>query len=108
MYWIGELDERITLRREEQVQDEYGTLTQTPEDYAIVWAHVRPRSGTEQMVSDSVEASAEYLVVLRYRRDIAMDDTIIWRDTPFNIRRINDRGPRSPYLEIIAERGVAL
>lgn len=108
MYRIGELDERITLRRYTQTQDEYGTLQESAEDYAECWAHIRPRSANERLFADAVESTIEYLVVIRHRSDVTTDDTVIWRERPLNIRAVHDRGPRAGYLELTAEAGVAI
>ena len=108
MYRVGELSERVTFRRYQQSQDEYGALVETTQDYATVWAHVRPSSGNEVEFADSVEARRMYLIVVRYRSDVAHDDVILWRGEPMNIRVIKDRGPRSEFLEIEAEAGVTI
>jgi SPP1 family predicted phage head-tail adaptor len=106
-YTAGELRERVTIRRTTETPNEYGTLVPADTDIATVWALVRPMSGGERDASRQVEASADYLIVMRYRADVRATDTLIWRGYAFNIRFIKDRGPRSLYLEIEAERGVA-
>jgi len=108
MYRVGELSERVTFRRQQQSQDEYGSLVETKQDYATVWAHVRPMSGRETEFADRVEDRRVYLIVVRYRSDVSHDDVAIWRAEPMNIRLIKDRGPRSEFLEIEAEAGVTL
>jgi len=106
-YSPGELNERVTIRRTTETQDAYGTLIQTVRDVASVWAKVRPMSGGERSAAQQTEAQSNYLIVMRYRADVLPADTLIWRGVEFNIRFIRDRGPRSLYLEIEAERGVA-
>lgn len=106
-YRIGELRERVTIRRTSESADAYGALVPTTTDVATVWALVRPMSGGERSEAQKTEATAMYLVVVRYRDDIRDDDAIIWRGSELNIRLRKDRGPASMFLEIEAERGVA-
>lgn len=111
-YSPGELRERVTLRRTTETQDEYGTLVRTPTDIGPFWALVRPMTGREREAAQQLEARADYLFVFRYgvhqEHTITEADTLVWRGAEYNIRFIKDRGPRALYLEIEAERGVAL
>jgi SPP1 family predicted phage head-tail adaptor len=72
-----------------------------------VWAKVRPMSGTEREHSDRLNAQANYLIVIRYRSDITEQDVAEWKGVRFNIRFSKDE-PRSTFLALEAERGVAL
>lgn len=107
-YRPGELSQRVTFKRKAQTTDEYGTVSEALTDVATVWAHVRPMSGRERVQAQQVEANANYLVVVRNRDDLTEADVIVWRGQNLNIRFIKDRGPRAMYLEIEAERGVAV
>lgn len=107
-YRAGELRERVTFRRKSEETDEYGTVSETLSDIATVWAHVRPMSGRERTQAQQLEANANYLVVVRNRDELTEADVVVWRGDTMNIRFIKDRGPRSLYLEIEAERGVAI
>ena len=105
-YRAGELDQRITIKRETLTTDNMGGSTTTDTDVASVWAHVRPRSGRELGIHDKVEAPAMYLFVIRYRSDLLENDRIVWDGQEYNIRVIRSKGGRKLYLEIDAERGV--
>lgn len=106
-YRVGELDQLITIKREVRVSDGGGGSTTTTTDVVTgLWAHARPRSARERGMFDSVEASAMYLFVVRYREDVRENDRIVWNGATYNIRGILTRGGRSEYLEIDAERGV--
>ena len=109
---VGELDERVTIRRVTETQDEYGTLQETVTDLGPYWAIARPMSGKERDFADTTEAIADHKFVFRYEvqkeNTITEDDTLVWRGVEFNIRFIKDHGPRHQYIEIDAERGVAI
>ena len=103
----GELDKRITLRRESLTPDGQGGNHLTVADYDTVWAHVRPLSGREREQFDRVNAEASYLFVIRNRQDIRENDRVLWEGVEYNIRLIKGRAGRPLYLEIIGDRGVA-
>lgn len=106
-YRIGELTERVTFRKEVRTPDGYGGNTVTEEDVATVWAHVRPRSGSEQMQAGRVESRNTYLIVVRRREDLAASQTVVWRDYEMNVRSVPPVKPRAQFMEIEAELGVA-
>lgn len=106
-YHAGELDKRITFKRETLTPDGIGGHTVNLSDIATVWALARPMSGREIERYDQLNATALYLFVVRNRQDVKEDDRIIWDGEEYNIRFLKSRGGRSLYLEIVAERGVA-
>jgi SPP1 family predicted phage head-tail adaptor len=109
MYYPGDLDQLITIKRETRAADGMGggvdSLTTIASD---LFAHVRPRSGKEMGIHDKVEAPALYLFVIRYRDDLREDDRIEWNGQQYNIRAILSRGARELYLDINAERSVTM
>ena len=106
-YHARELDQRIAIEREVGVSDGQGGSTLSWQLVATVWALVRPMSGRERERAASVNAEANYLIVIRYRSDIDEKDTVVWRGRRFNLRFVKDRA-RSRFLELHAERGVAV
>lgn len=110
-YRAGELDQRVTIRRDTLTSDGVGGQTKATADIATVWALVRPKSGRERAAYASIEASATYHCVLREPIDVRETDTIRWHgpkgDVDFNIRFAAVRG-RSGYVELDLESGVAL
>lgn len=104
-YRAGELDQRVEIRREVRDDDGMGGSVLSWETIATVWALVRPMTGREREHSDKMNATANYLIVIRYRDDITEEDVIVWRGRQFNIRFLKDRA-RSRFLELEAERGV--
>lgn len=106
-YRPGELDKRITIKREVETPNRSGGFDLSLVDVATIWAHVRPKSGNEFTSETRVNASVSYLFVIRFRNDLRPSDHIIWNGVSFNIRAILTRGGRDLYLEIDAENGVA-
>ena len=68
-YHAGELDQRVTFRREVPVPDEMGGHAHTWVDVATVWALIRPLSGREREHSQKLNAEAGYLIVIRNRTE---------------------------------------
>lgn len=106
-YGAGELTERVTFKREVLTADGVGGFDRTLSNICTVQALVRPMSGKEMEHSQSIQSSANYFIVIRYRSDIRENDTLEWRGRTMNIRFVKDRGPRSLWLEMNAEAGVA-
>jgi SPP1 family predicted phage head-tail adaptor len=107
IYRPGELDQRVTIRRQTLASDGQGGQSATWADVATVWAHVRPKGGREANVADRVQGQTMYLFVIRWRSDVREADVMRWNGVDYNVRAILDRGGRKLYLEIDAERGVA-
>lgn len=107
MKWApGELDQRITVRRQTLTPDGMGGNTKALSDVVTVWAKVIPLAGRESSEHGRLEASNVYRFVIRNRQNLLPSDCIIWRGTQFNIRALPVDGGRGMYLEIDAERGV--
>lgn len=103
----GELDQRVTFRRESKTADGMGGSVTTWADIATVWAKVRPMTGNEREHSDRLNATANYLIVIRAREDIDERCIAVHSGTKYNIRFVK-REPRSRFLALECERGVAL
>lgn len=105
-YDIGELDQRIIIKRQTRTADGMGGFTVADTTVATLWAHVRPKKGREIGVHDKVEAPALYVFVIRYRSDILDSYRITWNGSDYNIRAVLTKGGRKMFLDIEAERGV--
>lgn len=103
----GELDQRVTFRRESKTADGMGGSVTTLADIATVWAKVRPMSGGEREHSDRLNATSNYVIVIRARTDIDETCVAVWNGTTFNVRFVK-REPRSRFLALECEKGVAL
>jgi len=110
MRWrSGELDQRIDIKRETLSGDGIGGEVVTLTDVACgLWAKVAAISGAESERFNKLNATHMLKFVIRYRDDLRDDDRIIWNGHAHNIRVINPESGRNLYLEIVAERGVAL
>jgi len=105
-YEVGELTERVTIRRYTETIDEYGTVARVGAAlHTDIAAHVRPASGSEGDRGQQTEARSNYIVVIKYRTGLTEKDAVIWRGVEHDIRFIRDRGPRSHFLELDVERG---
>lgn len=105
-YDVGELDQKIVIKRESLTADGMGGSTTSTTTVASVWAHVRPKKGREIGAHDKVEAPAMYIFAIRYRSDVEDSDFITWNGSDYNVRAVLTRGGRKMFLEIEAERGV--
>lgn len=103
---IGELTELVTLHRRTLTSDGMGGQTASLNQYAQVWAHIRPATGKESELAMRTDASRGYLVVIRNRSDIQEGDIVRWAGRDLNIRFLRDRGNRPLYLELEADYGV--
>lgn len=107
-YQVGELDQLITIRREVRVPDSMGGSDLEWQDVDTCWALVRPMSGRERLAAGQVEASANYLVVIHAGTEVLEKDIIVWNEQALNVRFVKNRGSRALFLEIEAEKGVAM
>lgn len=107
-YRSGELDQLITIKREQLSDDGMGGQELTLTDLAVdVWAKVRPMSGSESQRFDQLNATMTNTFVVRYRDDVREDDRIVWGGEEYNIRAIQKAGSRELYTVMMAERGVS-
>lgn len=110
MYRPGELRERIKLKRITSTNDGIGGQTETLITYAETWAKVKPLRGRELYTQDQVQTPYTNMFVIRSRDAFTVDeaDSIEWNGKDYNIRQIAEVGNSPLYLELYAERGVAL
>lgn len=105
-YSAGELTERVTIRRNIRKPDAGGGYEDHWQNIRVEYALVRPLSGREREEADRTEAVANYLVVLRARRDITEADKIVWEGRFLNIQFIRARKARALYTEYECSMGV--
>ncbi len=109
-YRPGEFKERIVIQDEILVKTDMGGDEVNFVDIFNGWALVRPRTGNERREDDRVFDYHSYLIVIRNYQQISISATarIKWRNEYFNIRAVNYKGVSNLYIEIDAEKGVAL
>ena len=106
---IGELDQRIELQKEVFTANDVGGQSAVWEKQATVWAHVRALTGREREHSDFLQSSGGYRIAIRNRSDLDVTASwrVVWRGKTLNVRFPEDNGPRSLYLIMQADSGVA-
>lgn len=91
----GQLDRRITIRKQGMIQDGYGGFIPGGwEDVATVWARVEQTSGREFFAAATVQS--ERRVVFRFRHLPGIDTTmsVFHEDREHNIREVREIGRR--------------
>lgn len=108
-YRPGELDQRIQILRQVKTPDGQGGFTRVPTLVYTLWALVRFRTGSEVFKNEKVDAPVINVFVVRQAKSLVIEDTDIirWEGDEYNIRPMS-KGKRKMYLEIEAEKGVAL
>ena len=107
-YHIGEFRQQIKIERETLTADAIGGHTVALTTVYEGWAHARPVSTSERYNQDKLQAIASYIFVIRNIVELQENDRVTWDGQAYNIRGINTRGDQAMYVEITAERGVAI
>jgi SPP1 family predicted phage head-tail adaptor len=104
-YTVSMLDQLVTLKRATLAADDQGGSTTTWATVASAWAHIRPLTGFELVANARFEQHVNYLVVIRADgADVREGDAIEWEGQLMPVR-YSMPVPRSPWLEIHAQRG---
>ncbi len=110
-YCPADLDELITISKPIYSDDGYGgqdVTWQVIENGKDVWAKAVALSGGESSDHNKVNDTHNYRFVVRNRDDLDETMKITWDGDDYNIRSIPKVSRRAMYLEVEAERGVAL
>jgi len=108
MYRTGELDQRISIQEKQRVSDGQGGFEESWSELYEVWAHVRPKGGGEIEEYNRVNNSVSYLIVIRNGYTVNGNNSIVWEGERFNVRVPKTPKKRDLYMEIEAEKGVAV
>lgn len=87
----GKLRHRVTIQRNEPVQDsETGDMTDAWVEFATVWAQIAPLSAKEMIAAQSENSKIMARIVIRYRSDITSSMRIYHaaKDMYYNIEGI--------------------
>jgi len=103
----GKLNRKIAINRRQLTPDNIGGFDQALVNLANPWAMIKPKSGTELLHADKLDAKAMSEFTIRYRTDLVESDLIEYRGVEYNIRSIINIEEADKYLLILAERGVA-
>lgn len=105
------LDQRIAFLRKQQVRQADGSLETTWQTLATVWAEVKPKSGNQRNMAQQTENPADFEIAVRNTeatRGVRPSDVIEWRGERMNIVWAPPASPRSLYLHMDAQSGVAV
>lgn len=105
---IGELRDRVTIQRVTQGRDSYGSVTESWSDAVTVYANVKPlkyATGLESVTSTQGRevTSPSYVVTIRFRTDVTVEDRLSWNGNTLDIRRAADPNGRRQWLELFCE-----
>ena len=100
------LNRKIEIQSLTVTATDTGGFSEVWETLANVWAKIKNASGTELIHADQLGAVAFSDFTIRYRADLAETMRIVYRDTEFQIRHINNLEEADRWLTIKAERGV--
>ena len=100
----GELDQRVTLQRREQGEDEAGQPFEDWVNVAAVWAAVRPLRGREIIAADAVAAISDVRVIIRYRPGITSAMRVQHGTDTYGIESVIDVKSGRRELELLCKR----
>ena len=89
----GKLDRRITIERETETVDRYGTPSATWAPIVTVWAQ-RITQSTDEFLAAPGEATTAAVFRIRYRPDVRMTDRVVFEGEAFNIVETKEIGRR--------------
>lgn len=93
--------ERVTIQHLSTTSDEYGEPRETWTDGARVKASVTPESGREVIRGERVDAIQRYLIVIRYRTDVAPKDRLVWQGRTLEIHQVSPMPGSVRWLELV-------
>lgn len=103
----GDLRERIEIQSLDSVGDGAGGYVRSWSTRATVWAQVLPsRPGAEAAIADAVQGVQGYRIKVAFRRDVTMEDRIVWRGAILNVIGAADEAGRRKYTIIHTDSGV--
>lgn len=86
----GQLDQRVTVERLQQGQDELGQPVTTWAPLYTVWAAVEPLSGREYIAASAALSEVTTRIRLRYRPGITPADRVNHEGTLYGITSVID------------------
>lgn len=104
----GKRRTRITIQRQQGVDNGIGGQTTDWVDVATVWAEVIALRGAEAREQMVVRATQQFRVTIRWRADMAdgPERRLLLGNRPMNIISCEDPDQRRVSLVIVAEAGV--
>lgn len=101
---IGRMNRRITLQYQNgwDVDDE-GNATPQWDDFATVWANIRPLRGREYFEAAAVNAETTVKMLIRYRPGITPDMRVVYNGRIYNIQAVIDVYEGRRQLELMCK-----
>jgi SPP1 family predicted phage head-tail adaptor len=97
----GELRDRVQLQRRIGTADaEWGTVAESWQTYATVWASVRPMRAAELLADNGVLHETVHTVRIRHRADVTPEHRLIYRGRALDIAGVVDVDGRRAVLEL--------
>ena len=86
----GELDQRVTFRRQTSQQDELGQLINTWVTLGTVWAAVEPQAGREFVAAGAAQSELTTKIRIRYRPGVTTGDRVLHDGRVYDIQSVID------------------
>lgn len=95
---VGELRHRLTLEEAETAADGGGGSFVTWRAAGVMWAGVKPVSGSEIVSADAIQARVTHEITVRWRPDVAARKRFRWGARIFDIHAVVDTDGRGRFL----------
>jgi len=98
----GRLRHRVALERRTTGTDAFGSVVQSWDRYATVWADVAPLSGREMLADGQVRSDVSHRVRIRHLDGVAETDRIVHRGRTLEVVAVMNMDERDRTLEVLA------
>lgn len=105
MIAAGNFNRLVRIQRKTSGENGLGEPSQTWEDFAVVWAHIRALNGKEYLAGAHETSKAFVSIRLRYRDDITAAMRVVYRDAIYNIEAVLPDMQRREYVDLAASLG---
>ena len=95
----GQLDQRVTVERLEQTQNEFGEMVQAWATLFTTWAAVEPLAGREWIAAAAAQSEVTTRVRMRFRPGLTSADRVTHEGKVLNIVSVIDY--RSAHRELV-------
>lgn len=101
---IGRMNRRITLQYQNGWDmDDEGNAVPKWDDFATVWANIRPLRGREYFEAAAVNAETTVKMLIRYRPGITPDMQVVYNGKIYNIQAVIDVYEGRQRLELMCK-----
>ena len=112
---IGKMQHSLTIQTRSNSADGGGGGASSWGTLAQVWGRIEAVGGGERFFGDQNEARTTHKITIRFRRNVTPANRIVYSYTvdgssytrTFNIKRVENKGERDKYLEMLCDEGVA-